>query len=61
MKAQGVPFGGLPWDAPTTRLGRFLPALRVETQWGWGLGVHCEVVEWLELVCVCANVLCWLS
>jgi len=28
LKAQGVPFGGLPWDAPTTRLGRFLPALR---------------------------------
>ena len=28
MNAQGVPFGGLPWEAPTTRLGRFLPALR---------------------------------
>ena len=26
---------------------------------GWG--DHGEVVEWLELVCVCANVLCWLS
>ena len=33
----------------------------VETQWGWGLGDHGEVGEWLELVCVCANVLCWLS
>jgi len=22
---------------------------------------HGEVVEWLELVCMCANVLCWLS
>jgi len=22
---------------------------------------HGEVVEWLELVCICANVLCWLS
>ena len=28
MKAQGVPFGGLSSEAPTTRLGRFLPALR---------------------------------
>jgi len=28
MKAQGVPFGGLPWEAPTTPLGRFLPDLR---------------------------------
>jgi len=30
MKAQGVPFGGLPWEAPTPRLGRFLPASRDE-------------------------------
>jgi len=22
---------------------------------------HGEVVEWLELVCMCANVLCWFS
>jgi len=28
MKAQGVPSRGLPWNAPTTRLGRLLPALR---------------------------------
>jgi len=33
----------------------------VETQWGQGLKDHGEVVEWLELVCVYANVLCWLS
>jgi len=25
------------------------------------MGDHGEVVEWLELVCMCANVLCWLS
>jgi len=25
------------------------------------MGEHGEVVEWLELVCACANVLCWLS
>jgi len=23
------------------------------------MGDHGEVVEWLELVCMCANVLCW--
>ena len=33
----------------------------VETQWGKGLGDHGDVFEWLELVCVCANVLCWFS
>jgi len=25
------------------------------------MGDHDEVVEWLEIVCMCANVLCWLS
>jgi len=25
------------------------------------MGDHGDVVEWLELVCMCANVLCWLS
>ena len=25
------------------------------------MGDHGKVVEWLELVCMCANVLCWLS
>jgi len=25
------------------------------------MGDHGEVVEWFELVCMCANVLCWLS
>jgi len=38
-----------------------LVAQFVETQWGYGMGDHGEVVEWLELVCMCANVLCWLS
>ena len=33
----------------------------LKTQWGLGSGDHVEVVEWLELVCVCANVLRWLS
>ena len=33
----------------------------METQWGWGMGDHGEMVEWLELECMCANVLCWLS
>jgi len=31
------------------------------TQWGKGIGDHGEVLEWLEIVCVLANVLCWLS
>jgi len=25
------------------------------------MGDHVEVIEWLELVCMSANVLCWLS
>jgi len=25
------------------------------------MGDHGEVVEWIELVCMCANLLCWLS
>jgi len=28
IKAQGVPSGSFPWDAPPTRLGQFFPALR---------------------------------
>jgi len=45
----------------TRRAVQCAHAVTFETQWEYGLGDTGEVVEWLELVCVCANVLCWLS
>jgi len=39
-------------------IGPMLPwaNLMLKTQWGFGLGDHGEVVEWLEPECVCASV-----
>jgi len=43
-------------------LPRGLPPLtRVKVQWERDMGDHGEVIEWLQLVCACANVLRWMS
>jgi len=60
MRASSHGTHGTPFIVLTSDAVRIMP-VTVETQSGWGMGDHGEVVEWLEPVCVCANVLCWLS